>query len=322
MRRLFITLVFAGLVLLPGCRKREPEHARVDAALAPLLPGDTTALACLRLDRLKGTPFYAKYVAGKRIKALEEFVRTTGLDPREDIWELVFSTNGRAPYVFIRGKFGGEFGFEPDFKTNGLVRSSYKGHYLIYLGDSGVVYMNTGAAVAGKVEDLKSLVDGFDNPKRTAPQALLDLVGTLPGTSHLWAASLQPSTLVQLGDAPWLSAGPSATPSNGMSANLARIGRRVSQVTMWGDLSQGLELHISALAGSESDAAELRDVFRAGVSMGRLSTADSQPDLLKLYDGLSGVADGRAVRIDVKEPFELLDSVLASMWPASDGPKK
>jgi hypothetical protein len=322
MRHLLIGIVFAGLVLLPGCRKREAEHARVDDSLAPLLPGDTAALACLRLDRLKGTPFYAKYVAGKRIKALEEFARTTGLDPRENIWELVFSTNGHASYVFIRGKFGGEFGFEPDFKTNGLVRSNYKGHYLIYLGDSGVVYMNSGAAVAGKVEDLRSLVDGFDSPKRTAPQALLDLVATLPGTSHLWAASLQPSTLVQLGDAPGLSEGPFGTPSNGMSANLARIGRRVSQVTLWGDLSQGLEMHVSAVAGSASDAAQLRDVFQAGTSMGRLSVQDSQPDMLKLYDGLSAVADGAVVRIDVKEPFELLDSVLASLWPAGAGPKK
>jgi hypothetical protein len=318
MRRLLISLVLAGLAFLPGCHKREPEHARVDAALAPLLPGDTAALACLRLDRLKGTPFYAKYVAGKRIKALEEFARTTGLDPRENIWELVFSTNGHASYVFIRGKFGGEFGLEPDFKTNGLVRSNYKGHYLIYLGDSGVVYMNSGAAVAGKVEDLKSLVDGFDSPKRTAPQALLDLVGTLPGTSHIWAASLQPSTLVQLGGAPGLSAGT----SGGMSNNLARIGRRVSQVTLWGDLSQGLEMHVSALAGSESDAAELRDVFRAGTSMGRLSVQDSQPDVLKLYDGLNAVTDGRSVRIDIREPFELLDSVLASLWPAGGSPRR
>lgn len=322
MRRLLISLVFAGLALLPGCKKREPEHARVDASLAPLLPGDTVALACLRLDRLKGTPVYSKYVAGRRIEALEEFARTTGLDPRENIWELVFSTNGHASYVFIRGKFGGEFGFEPDFKATGLVRSNYKGHYLIYLGGTGVVYMNSGAAVAGKVEELKNLVDSFDNPKRSAPQALLDLVGTLPGTSHVWAASSQPSSLIRLGDAPGLSSGPSGEASGGMAGNLARMGRRVSQLTMWGDLSQGLEMHVSAVAGSESDAAELRDMFLAGVSLGRMSATDSQPGMLKLYDGLSGAADGRVVRIDVREPFDLLDSVLTRMWPATRVPNK
>lgn len=316
MRRLLISLVLAGLVLQSGCRKREPEHARVDAALAPLLPGDTVALVCVRLDRLKRTPFYAKYVAGKRIKALEEFGRTTGLDPRENIWELVFSTNGRASYVFIRGKFGGDFGFEPDFRAQGLVRSSYKGHYLIYRGDAGVVYMNSGAAVAGKVADLKSLVDGFDDPKRTTPQALLDLVGTLPGTSHIWAASLQPASLVRLAEAPASSDGTSGAGSSAMPGNLARMGRRVSRLTMWGDLSQGLAMHITAVAGSADDAAQLRDVLRTGVELGRMSAKDSRSEMLKLYDGISGVADGSTVRIEVKEPFDLLDNVVAGFLPA------
>jgi hypothetical protein len=81
-------------------------------------------------------------------------------------------------------------------------------------------------------------------------------------------------------------------------------------------------MHVSALAGSESDAAELRDVFRAGTSMGRLSVQDSQPDVLKLYDGLNAVTDGRSVRIDIREPFELLDSVLASLWPAGGSPRR
>ncbi len=317
MRRLLISLVLAGLVLQSGCKKREPVHARVDAALSPLLPGDTVALVCVRLDRLKATPFYAKYVAGKRIKALEEFGRTTGIDPRENIWELVFSTNGRASYVFIRGKFGGDFGFEPQFKAEGLVRSSYKGHYLIYVGDSGVVYMNSGAAVAGRVTELKRLVDGFDDPKRTTPLALLDLVGTLPGTSHIWAASLQPASLVGLVEAPASSDGTSgAGSSSGMPGNLARMGRRVSRLTMWGDLSQGLAMHITAVAGSADDAAQLRDVLRAGVELGRMSAKDSSSEMLKLYDGISGVADGSTVRIEVKEPFDLLDGVVAGFLPA------
>ena len=92
MRRLLLIPLLAGLVLMPAC-KRTPEHARVDAALAPLLPGDTVALACLRLDRLKGSPFYTKYVTGKRIKALDEFSQKTGLDLRENVWEPVSYTH-------------------------------------------------------------------------------------------------------------------------------------------------------------------------------------------------------------------------------------
>src|SRR5208283_3210392 len=182
MRRTLLTLVLTGLVILPACN-RTPEHARVDAALAPLLPGDTVAVACLRLDKLKTTPFYAKYVAGKKIPPLEELARATGVDLRENLWELYFTTNGATHYVFIRGKYGGEFDKEPDIKGEGLQKTDYKGHYLLSAGDHGVLFMNTGAAVASKVEDLKALIDGLDNPARKPPQAVLDMVATLPGTA-------------------------------------------------------------------------------------------------------------------------------------------
>jgi hypothetical protein len=185
------------------------------------------------------------------------------------------------------------------------------------MGDSGVVYMNSGAAVGGKVADLKSLVDSFDNSKRTAPQALLDLVGTLPGTSHIWAASLQPASLIQL-------AAPSERPAgggSGMAGNLARMGRRVSELTMWGDLSQGLEMHVAAVAGSDSDAAELRDVLRSGIQIGRLSAQDSRPETLQFYEGLTAAADGRVLRIDVKEPLGQLETLLDGLWPAGGRPK-
>ena len=307
MRRLLLITLLAGLVLLPAC-KRTPEHARVDAALAPLLPGDTVALACLRLDRLKGSPFYTKYVTGKRIKALDEFSQKTGLDLRENVWELVFSTNGKTSYVFIRGKFGGDFGFEPEFKGPGLQKTSYKGRYLIFTGDHGVVFMNTGAAVAGEVKDLKALVDGFDNPARGTPQAVLDLAGTLPGTAQFWAASTRPAALIPVGDG-----GPAMKGGEAMQNNLMRAAQSVSQVTLWGDLSHGLEMHVQGVAANEKDATALRDAFQAGVGMARLTMKDKQPEMLKLYDGLIGTTDGPIVRIDVNEPFELLDSFLSKL---------
>jgi hypothetical protein len=312
---LAIGLILTALACLPGCKKREPKFARIDAALAPLLPGDTVALACLRLDRLKDTPFYKEYVAGKKIKALEEFAQKTGLDPRESVWELVFSTNGRTQYVFIRGKFGGEFGLEPDFKASGLQRESYKGRYLLYTGESGVAFMNTGAAVAGKVADLKTLIDGFDNARRDAPQAVIDMVGTLPGTSHIWAASVRPPALFAHPDDASGSTG-------GMAGNLMRAARRLTQAKMYAYLTQGLEMHVEAVAANPNDAAELRDTFQAAVTMGRATTENSQPAMLKFFDGLSGSSEGSVVRIDVKEPLELVDPILEMLLPADSAPKK
>ncbi len=314
MRTFLSILVLTALACLPGCKKREPVNARVDAALAPLLPGDTVALACLRLDRLKDTPFYKRYVAGARIKVLDEFALKTGLDPRESVWELVFSTNGRTPYVFIRGKFGGEFGFEPEFKAPGLERQSYKGRYLLYTGDSGVLFMNSGAAVAGKVADLRALVDGFDNSKRDTPQELLNLVATLPGTSHIWAASLRPASFAQPDGV--------SEPSGNLAGNLLRAGRRVSQLKMWAYLSQSLDMHVLAVAASPDEAAGLRDTVKAAVSMGRLNVKNSQPAMLPFFDGVASYADGPVVRIEIKEPLDLLDPLLETLSVTTGTPKK
>jgi hypothetical protein len=305
-------MFLTGLVILPAC-KRTPEHARVDAALAPLMPGDTVAVGCLRLDKLKTTPFYAKYVNGKQFPALDEFTKATGIDVKENLWELYFTTNGTTNYVFIRGKFGGDFGVEPDIKASGVRKSSYKGRYLFSMDDHGVLLMNTGAAVAGKVDDLKALVDGLDNPARKPPQALLDMVNTLPGTAQFWAVSSQVASLIPAGRSTQ-----EGREGDAMQNNLLHAAHKISSLKLWGDLSKGLELHVRAVALTEADAAALRDVFKAGVGLARLSTKEDQTDMLKLYDGMTGSSDGPIVRIDVNEPFELVDPLLAKVHGAHD----
>jgi hypothetical protein len=305
MRRILVTLLLAALAAVSGCHRREAEHARVDAALAPLLPSDTTGVACLRLDKLKGTPFWNRYVAGRRIPALEEFSRSTGLDPRDSIWELVLATNGRRALLLVRGKFGGEFGFEPEARTAAIRRASYKGRYLLSTGDAGVVFMNTGAAVAGRVADLKALVDGFDGADTKPPQALLDLVGTLPGHAQVWAASLRPAAMVR----PDGAAGDSRLEGN-LLGNLVRAGQRVTNFKMWGELSQSLELHVQATAANQTEAGTLRDTFKAAVAMARLQTRPEQSAMLKFYDGLSTTTDGSILHIEARESFELMDALL------------
>jgi len=85
--------------------KREAKFARVDAALAPLVPSSTLALACLRLDKMHDTPFYRSMSRQADITMIESIQSQTGLDPRKDIWEIVFAYRGTAgaPLGFIRG---------------------------------------------------------------------------------------------------------------------------------------------------------------------------------------------------------------------------
>jgi hypothetical protein len=301
-RRTFMTTA-AGLAAGSAC-KRDPEFARVDAALAPLVPSSTLALACMRLDKLHDTPFYRKYVEGKQIAAIESIQSQTGLDPRKDIWEIVLAYRGTAaaPLAFIRGKFGGEFGREPAFDRTRFSSISHKGYYILTPGEgAGVLFMNTGAAVAGKIEDLKAVVDARDDRAAGPPTGLLNLVGTLPGSSHFWLAAENGSALVP------------KLPTEGNFANLARMASTLGRLTIWADFKQGMNAHLTASYPDPQSAKMTHDFVKGMIGLARLKTPDDQPDLLKLFDGVRPLLRDKTVEIDVQEPFELLDQVISAV---------
>jgi hypothetical protein len=292
MRRL---IVFALLLLLaPGCKKQPAQSARVDPALAPLIPSDTILLAGLRLDRMKETRFYRTWVEGRKIAVLEDFAARTGLDPRRDIYELNLAYNGARSLVFIRGKFGGLFGFEPEFKQPGLQRTSYKGLYILHTGGSGVLFMNTGAAVAGPVEELKAIVDNREKPQERPPQALLDLVAQVPGAAHAWAVTTNAARLLP------------TLPQNGELSNITKLAQSVGPGKLHLDLTDSFVLQAEARCADETSARQLRDTVKAVVGIGRLKTPGGEPDLLRFFDGFRPASDGNRFTLRIEEPFDLI----------------
>ncbi|MBI4890438.1 MAG: hypothetical protein HY821_07410 [Acidobacteria bacterium] len=304
-RRSTIALL-AAAALLPACR-REPTNARVDAAIAPLLPSETQALAGLRLDRLKNTKFFTKYIQGRRIHALNEFKDNTGLDPVTDVWEVVWAYSPSHSVAFIRGKFGGEFGLEPRFNVPGIQRTAHKGYYILYKENRGVLFMNTGVAVAGALDDLKAVVDQRDQPGRTPPQALIDRVAALPAC-HAYAVTLNGSVL-----APNL-------PRDGNAANLTRMASTLGLAYFHADLTSGLELRAQANYSDPAVARQAQDTLRGLLGILRLRTPTENTDLLRLYDGIRITNEKGAVDVSVSAPFDSLDRIFRSL-PISSPPE-
>jgi hypothetical protein len=292
MRRFAAVSLF--VLLASGCARQPAQSARVDPALAPLIPSDTLLLAGLRLDRIKETRFHRVWVEGRKLAFLEQFAARTGLDPRRDIHELVLAFDGQSSLVLIRGKFGGLFGLEPAFKQPGLQRISYKGMYIVHTGQSGVLFMNSGAAAAGRLEDLKALVDRRDQPKEQPPQALLDLVRQAPGTSHAWAVTTGAARLLP------------ALPQSGEFANLARMARAAGAMRLHIDLSGGFLLEAEARCATPDAAQQIRDTVRAAAAVARLRTPDNQPELLRLFDGIRPTAVGDSFLLRIEQPFDLM----------------
>jgi hypothetical protein len=89
------TMLIALTLLIAGCG-RSPEMVEIDRDLARLVTSDTTALVDIKIDKLRGTPLYQKYIAG-RIDAVKG---------RDDASEALFVFDGKQPRVFWKEKAG------------------------------------------------------------------------------------------------------------------------------------------------------------------------------------------------------------------------
>jgi hypothetical protein len=301
-RRLAATLLALSIVTA-ACR-REPANARVDAAIAPLIPAETAALAGLRLDRLKNTPFFHRYIEGRRIPALNDFKEKTGLDPVQDVWEAVWAFRPAHSVVFIRGKFGGEFGLEPRFNVPGIQRMSYKGYYILHQQGRGVLFLNTGVAAAGAIPDLQAVVDQRDKPGAVPPAALIGLVASLPAC-HAYAVTLNGGALA------------ADLPREGNLANFARMATTLGQATLYADLSQGVNLQAQADYPDPAVARQVQDTIRGLLGILRLRTPQDRPDLLRIYDGIRVAAQQGHLTLTANAPFELADQVLRALPTSS-----
>lgn len=276
--RLLITA--AALALLPACR-REPAHARIDAAIAPLLPPDCVALAGLRLDRLRGTEFSRRFIEQPRIAPLLDFQRRTALSPAQDVWEAVWCLAPARSMVFFRGKFGGQFGLEPRFDAPGIHRRSYKGYYVLEKDGLAVLFITSGVAVLGKAADLESIVDGRDRPDETPPQALIDAVAALPAC-HFWAVMRAGAVLPA----------PAALPLKG-----APLFDSSGQASLYAVFTDHWTLDARATYPTEPEARSARDGLAATLGMLGVAGRRLDPRWVRLAAAVRLQVQGREVQL-------------------------
>ncbi|MBI5281605.1 MAG: hypothetical protein HY858_07995 [Candidatus Solibacter usitatus] len=273
------------LAAAAGCR-RQPTHARIDAAIAPLIPSSANVLAGLRIDRLQQTPFFEAYVAGRRIKALERFRQTTGLDPANDIWEVVLASSPSGSLLFFRGKFGGQFGLEPRFDVPGMQRSNYKGYYILVKDSAAVLFLNSGVAIAGKVAGLQSVIDNRDKAGESPPQDLIAKVETLP-PDHAWLVARNPGTLVP--------------------ALAGSFSRNVTGVAAHANLATGVDASLTAQYSNAGQARQARDTIRGAIALFRARALQTDTGLLRTLDGLQAECSQSTLTLSLSAPLSSFD---------------
>ena len=117
-------------VLFTACTKQPSPTVVVDPALAMLVPSDTTMLAGIKMEPLRATPLYKKYVTDQQWPPqVLDFIKETGLDPRKDIWELLTCSDGKSTVIMARGRFS-VAELEPQLDKQGAQKTKYKSYTL------------------------------------------------------------------------------------------------------------------------------------------------------------------------------------------------
>lgn len=286
----------AAALLLASCSKPSVPGAKIDPALAGLIPADTVMLAGVHVDALQKTPVYKKYLADRSFPLFDDFMLQTGLKRREDLWELLFISNGKQSVWLGHGKFSDEA--EPDLKRPGATRFGYKG--LTFVGDdrTAVLLVSPSVLGIGSTAALKSLVDN-KGQTNAPPASLAERMKEIPTEAAFWAAYI---------------GGPVALPPlSGNFANLTKVLNSIQSGLAYLDLRVALNGLATGICGTEQNATELHDALQGLVGLGRMMAPKNQPALGKALDGIRVTKESTKVNVHIDEPEELLDPVL-DLW--------
>jgi hypothetical protein len=296
----FLLTGFILLLLLTACGPGGPPSVKVDPAMLTLAPKDTVALIGVRMDHLRETPFWDKYVKEQSAPMLAEMLDKTHISP-EEMWEVLAAYNGTDMIVMGRGKFT-QGGLEPRLEWEGSTRTSYKGYLIVEDEMGAVTFMNASTAVAGRPARIRQIIDQRDEASGPSRE-LLDLIAKIDRSNQIWA----------------VSRGGFASPESqltGPMVNLDRVLRKIESMRAMGNLSDGLVFSAIGDCATPEDGETLRSALKALLGLARFGTRE-KPAIQGLYDtivigGLEGT-----VAIDATVSPSLLDDVLAEALSAA-----
>ena len=254
------------LVLAPACRREKPP-LEIDPSLARLVPAGTVLLAGARMDEIRATPLYARWIARVPAATLDSFARESGFDARKDVRQLLIASGGDHYVVLARGAFSVPE-IERRLLAQGARKAAYKGKTLVTGGMAAVVFFDATTAAAGPEQMLKVAIDQAGHSNSGISQALRERMQSVPAESQVWA--------VTLGSNPALRR---AVPETGNLSNLRRVLESIDGATVGMNFRTGLKLDAAGAYRTGQEAKLIHDALRGLLGMGRLSTPENQPEL-------------------------------------------
>lgn len=291
-----VGLALLCLSMLAGCggggSVSGPQGYALDPALARAVPSDTIILGAVRMDRARKSPLYQEWQAKLPVASLDELKSRFGVDPRTDVDEMVAAYNGKEMLTLLRGRFkSGDLAAK--LTEAGGERADHGGKALVKRGDAGVAFLSDTVAAAGPLPLLHAAID---NKGAGKPASLLNSLTTVPADAHAWVLTTGGATL--------------NLPQGSNAGNIDKVLSSLQSLIGWANFDQGLRIALRGTAIDADAAKRLHTQLRGLIGMGRLSTPDNRPELLKLYDAIETKQADTNIEANANVPAELLKQVL------------
>lgn len=283
-----VLLLFAATTLFA--------QPRIDNVLIRMVPPGSTSLVGVNMERMKATAFYRKLVEQQRMPQVDKFAEETGFDPRRDVRELLYASTPEGSVLLARGRF--------KLTTNSASQAKlvrYGSYNIWTLENSGFCILDQTLAAAGELKALEAALDEWTRGQHKAAQPLLAMSKGVAPTANLWGVST--------GFAGFLA---SVLPKGGVSGGIdfSRIFTGMKSSWFQADFATGLRLDLRGATATDTDAIALRDMAKGLIGFGRLSVPENQPEMLKLWDGISVDQETRNITIRADITPALLDKLV------------
>jgi hypothetical protein len=273
---------------------------RVDNVLVRMVPPGSQSLAGAHMDQIKTTDFYRKLVEQRKLSQVDRFAKETGFDPRRDVRELLFASTPTGGVLLARGTF-------PLHPPLGDTKPLRHGKYTIQTsGGSGFCILDTTLAAAGDLQSVKAALDEWTSGAHTGAQPLLGRARAVDPQSQFWGVSA--------GFAGFLA---DNMPGAGRGIDFSKIFQGLEDTWFQASFATGFQSLVHGATATEQDAVSLRDTMKGLIGFGRLSVPENQPEMLKLWDGISVEQEGRNISIHADIPENLLDRLVRMLSASS-----
>ena len=304
---MFRSLVLAGAFLLGSS-----SLFAVDQGLLDLVPAGTRVISGVQAEKIKGSPLgqYLMAHMQQENENLQHFIQSTGFDPRRDVQELLFVSNGdpQQPQmaVIARGYFDPARIKSAAVAAGGSVES-FAGIDLIAgkgKKEGGIAFLDNTLAVAGNKVLLQTIVSSRKSPVSLDPQLQTGL-RRVSGQGDAWFVSLIPGSQF-------------STENNNVTVHGQQFSgaliQSVLQSSGWIRLGDTIKVNLQAVTRSEKDAQSLADVVRFLSSMVQMQK-ENQPRAAVLAQALNDMqlsTDGNTMEMSLALPEAALEQLMHS----------